>query len=138
MNTCILHKDQYKYIYRTSWLTLSSYTYAIYRGHYELSYTMGITLITSVNYWRKPDYSWRRYADMTCVKLTFLHHLIRAYYSQYSTIYYIMICSTGFLYPISIYFYKKKQYWYSTYSHCMLHIFVNISKMILYSGYIQM
>ena len=57
-----------------------------------------------------------------------------AYTFTYARIYYITVSMALALYPISIYYYNKKQYWYSTYAHCMVHIIANVSNFILYSS----
>ena len=90
---CILEPDQYNLIFRASFLSLGSSVYAIHNGHYDLALCPGGVFLTSITYWVKPDYSWRRYLD-----------------------------------------YKKKLYWKSTYSHCMLHLIANIANIVLYSG----
>jgi hypothetical protein len=41
------------------------------------------------------------------------------------------------MFPLGIYFYKKKQFWKSTISNSALHIVANLSNMLLYSGYIE-
>lgn len=137
MDGCILYKDQYQLLWRSSWMTLISFMYAMYNGYYDMSIAPGIIFITSINYWRKPDYSWRRYIDMTCVKCGILHHIIRAYNAQYNKEYYITVFIAGSFYTIGIYYYKKKLYWHSTYAHFILHIILNISNIILYSGFID-
>jgi hypothetical protein len=133
-NNCILSPKQYSCIYKVSFLSLVSTGYACYRGHYGLAFVPGGTFITSIIYWRKPDYSWRRYLDMTYVTSGLCYQLIRAYYSEYPRLYYTTAGIAVLFYGLGIHFYKKKQYWCSTYAHCMLHVFGNISNLILYSG----
>lgn len=47
---CILCPDQCKFIWNTSWSSLASVAYAIYRGHYSLSMVAGSVLLSSLNY----------------------------------------------------------------------------------------
>jgi hypothetical protein len=49
-----LREEQYSIIYNVSFLSLGSSIYAVYNGYYGLS---DGAFLTSVNYWRKPDYS---------------------------------------------------------------------------------
>ena len=49
--------------------------------------------------------------------------------------YYQLMCLGSLLYPTSIYLYKKKCYWWSTYVHCMVHIVANISNAVLYGDW---
>jgi hypothetical protein len=108
--------------------------YAAHNGYYDLSICPGGVFLTSINYWRYPDYSWRRYLDMTYAKLALIYQLYRAYKSQYMLQYYLIMIVAVSMYPLGIYYYKKKSFWYSTYAHCALHIIANIANMVLYSG----
>jgi hypothetical protein len=130
---CILYPDQYKLIYNVSFLALGTFCYAVHNGHYDFAICSCSVFFTSINYWRKPTYDWRRYIDMACVKIAFIYHLYRAYHSRHMVVYYVLTgIATGF-YPLGIYYYKKQRYWSSTYAHCMLHITGNIANLILYS-----
>ena len=134
---CILYPSQYNLIYNVSFLCAGSSIYAIYNGHYGLSICPGTVFLTSINYWNYPDYSWRRYLDMVCVKISLIYQIYRAYRSQYMIQYYILVLIASSMYPLGIYYYNKKQYWHSTYAHCLLHIIANIANVILYSGRID-
>lgn len=136
INDCILYPKQYSYIYKTSFLCFFSSLYAIYRGYYDLAVAVGCVFLTSINYWRKPDYSWRRYLDIFVVLLALTYQNIRAYKAEYMYSYYTLMTIGIFFHFFSIYLFKINKLWYSTYFHCLLHIFANLSIFILYSGYI--
>jgi hypothetical protein len=131
---CILFPEQYKIIYYISFLSIGSSMYAIYNGYYYLSFCPGGVFLTSINYWIYPDFSWRRYLDMTYVKLALIYQLYKAYGSQYMIHYYLLMFVAVSMYPLGIYYYQKKLFWHSTYVHCILHIISNIANVILYSG----
>lgn len=57
--------------------------YAVYNGYYGLSICSGGVFLTSINYWIYPNYSWRRYLDMTYVIFAMNYQLYKAYGSQY-------------------------------------------------------
>jgi hypothetical protein len=135
-NGCILYPKQYSYIYYSSFLFLLSSLYASYRGYYDLALVAGCVFLTSINYWRKPDYSWRRYFDIFIATLILTYQNIRAYKAEYMYTYYTLIAIGVFFFFFGIYLFKINELWYSTYSHCLLHIFANLSSFILYSGYI--
>lgn len=137
MMECVLYPEQYIILYNVSFLSLGSSIYAVYNGHYALSLCPGGVFITSVNYWRKPDYSWRRYVDMTYVGLALMYQLYRSYKSQYMIEYYALMILAISLYPIGMYYHKRKLYWHGTYAHCLLHIVSNIANVVLYSGKIM-
>jgi hypothetical protein len=136
INGCILYPKQYSYIYKISFLSFFSSLYAIYRGYYDLALVPGSVFLTSINYWRKPDYSWRRYFDVFIVLLVFTYQNIRAYKAEYMYTYYTLITISVFFFFFGIYLFKINEWWYSVYSHCLLHFFANLSNFILYSGHI--
>ena len=136
-NECILCPAQYFLIWRVSFLSLFSSMYAIYNKHYDLAIVPGGVFCTSIMYWYKPDYSWRRTIDMSYVKIALCYQIIRAYNSTYYKLYYFSLIVSVLFYPLGIYFYKKKLFWNSTYSHCLLHVFANMGNFILYSGNIE-
>lgn len=135
--SCILEEEQYGLIYKVSLLALVTGIYAIYKGHYIMALSPVGVFLTSINYWRKPDYSWRRYVDMTYVKLALIYQLYQGSRSEYMMEYYGVMMVATMMYPISIYYYKKNNYWNSTYAHCLLHVISNIGNIVLYSGRIE-
>jgi len=131
---CILYPDQYNFLWKTSFCSLASSLCAIYNGYYDLGVVNGCVFLSSIYYWRKPDYSWRRYLDMGLVKTALTYSVIRAYNAEYAKTYYTMLFMGVGFYPISIMYYRNKMYWKSTYAHSMLHVVANSAKIILYTG----
>lgn len=129
-----LTPEQYSFIYNVSFLSLGSSLYAIYNGYYKMSMYPGGVFLTSINYWRKPDYSWRRYLDIGYVKFALASQLYNAYGAQYGREYYTVTLIAVCFYALGVYCDKKSLHLYSTYAHCMLHIIANIANFILYSG----
>ena len=74
---------------------------------------------------------------MICVKFGLCYHIMRAYNIQYYKLYYSVTLIGVILYPLGIYYYNKKLYWLSTYTHCALHVFGNLSNVILSSQIIE-
>jgi hypothetical protein len=130
----ILEKEQYIILYRVSYLSLFSAVYAFYRAHYHLAIVPGSVFLSSIHYWKKPDYSYRRYLDMTVVKSAVIYQHYMAYNAEYANMYYTILYIAMLSYPIGLYYYNKKDYWKSTYAHMMLHIMANIGNIVLYSG----
>ena len=133
-NSCILHKEQYNLIWKVSFLSLFSSMYAVYNKHYDLACVPGGVFITSILYWYKPDYSWRRKLDMMYVKIAVIYQIMRSYHAANFKLYNATLLVSILFYLLGIYYYKKKQLWYSTYSHCLLHVIANVANIILYSG----
>jgi hypothetical protein len=132
----ILEKEQYIILYRVSYLSLFSALYAFYMTHYSLAIVPGSVFLSSIHYWKKPDYSYRRYLDMAVVKTAVIYQHYMAYNAQYANMYYGILYVAMLSYPIAVYYYNKKDYWKSTYAHMMLHIIANIGNIVLYSGYV--
>lgn len=129
----IIPRDHYNYLWRISWLSLFTSLYAAKQGHYDLAFVPGGIFLTSINYWRNPNYSWRRTLDINYVRLALAYQVYRAYKSQYSSMYYAITTCAVACYPIAIYYYKQNQLWKSVYFHSMIHILGNVSNVILYS-----
>ena len=133
MNT-ILPKEQYNVLWRTSWLSFLTGIYALYKGHYYVAHIPLGVWLTSINYWRYPNYSWSRYIDMTYVNYALISQITYARGKNKEFEHnMVMAFAIGF-YPIGIYFYKKKYYWISTICQAQIHIFANIANYILYSN----
>lgn len=130
----ILDRSQYILIYRVAWLSLLSTIYSFYMKQYNLSIVPTSVFITSRLYWYKPDYSWRRYVDMSVIKACVIYQLGLAYKSEYAAVYYPIALTGLVFYPIGIYYYSKHETWASTYSHITMHIILNIANIVLYSS----
>ena len=110
---CSLHPNQYRLLTYTSCIPAFVSIYGFKRGYWDLaSFSLGAS-ITSVLYWTKPDYSWRRTLDV---------NFIRGF---------IIV-----LYVTESQFYLNKKYWLFTYAHILLHILGNTQNLILYTGHI--
>ena len=136
-NGYILCPRQSNMLWRTSWLALFNCMYAIKNKHYEIALVPGGVFITSIMYWRKPDYSWRRYIDISYASLSLCYQSLREYNAEYSNVYYTLASISIINYCMGVYSYKKKKYWISTYYHAGLHIFIATANFALYSGYIN-
>lgn len=133
---CSLHPQQYKLLTYSSCLPFLVGMYGFKRGYHDLA-TMSIGGgITSVLYWYKPDYSWRRTLDIHYIRFALIYHVIRSYGAEYSKYLYFCYTMVGMIYPTEMHFYLKKRYWLYTFSHMIVHVFGNTGNYILYSGYI--
>jgi hypothetical protein len=129
----VLPRAQYEYLWDLSWLSLASGLYAVARGYYDLSCVPIGVWLTSILYWRKPDYSWRRYLDIGFVHVSLLYQLIRAMGAENQGAYYLMVSIACLCFPLSVYFHKKSS-WISTFWHGQVHILGNVANILLYSG----
>jgi hypothetical protein len=97
----------------------------------------GSVLLTSLNYWRLPNSSFRKFLDMSVVGVSLSYQLLRSIGAQHASLHYLLMMISLACYPVSIYFYNIGDYWTSTYIHSALHVIANISNMTLYSGTIN-
>jgi hypothetical protein len=117
---CILEPNQYIILYRSSWFLLFTSLFGLYKQLYLDSLIYFTVFLTSINYWRHPDYSWRRYIDMASVKCSLVYHSYYSHKSKYQR-YYIFYNLVAILcYKISIYYYSKNDNWKSTYFHLQI------------------
>jgi hypothetical protein len=134
-NKYVLEPNQCKMIYNMAYLSLCSSIYATYKQQYLLACCPGGVFITSIYYWSKPTFNTpRRYIDMCYLSSSLIYQLYRAYYSQYMTIYYMIMAFAVSFYPLGYYYYNRNRYWESTYAHCTIHVIANIGNIVLYSG----
>jgi hypothetical protein len=130
---CILYPEQYNLLFNLSFLALASSIYAVYHGNYDFATCSGGVFLTSINYWRRPTNSWRRYLDMSCVHLALAYQFYKAYRCQCMVQYYTIMFFALNCYPLGIYYYQKKLYWHSTYAHGGLHVIATIANLLLYA-----
>ena len=129
----ILEKNHYIWIYRSSHLALISFLYSLYQAHYTLAIVPCSVFITSLLYWQKPDYSYRRTLDMVVVKTCGIYQYYVAYSAPYGR-YYYMANTVGLVcYLAGIHYYSKKYFWASTLAHIGLHVFANIANVLIVS-----
>lgn len=129
----ILDKQYSLQIYKTSYLCFLTHLYAVYKGHYGISIIPLSVGITSLHYWKNPDYSYRRYLDIIVVKTGLTYQLYIAYFIKHGELYYYIMSSIPFLYFIGIYYHRQKNFAISTYAHILLHIVANIGNVVLYT-----
>jgi hypothetical protein len=134
----ILERDQYMCIYRTAYLSVLSCAYALYQQQYSLAIVPGSVFLTSIHYWKQPDYSYRRYLDMAVVNTAAIYQYYRALNAEYANLYSAFFFMSVASYVLGVYYYNKKAYWNSTYAHMSLHILANIGNLVLYSGHVNL
>lgn len=128
----ILPKTYSNYLFWTSFFSLGSGLYGLYKKQYKLAIYPLTTFLTSINYWRHPENNWRRYLDQIVVRGSLVSQTIQGISMPNFHSYLItMILSTS-CYPIS-YIYQNKYLPMTVFLHSLLHIGGNIANIILYS-----
>ena len=130
--SCCVSPYQARYLWTTSWLSLFSALYALRKAHYDLAPVPACIWITSIIYWWHPDYSWRRYLDMSAVIVGLIYQLIRARYAEHAILYYSVTALSLVFYPLGIIAANKRYMWLSVILHSMLHFGGNVANIVLY------
>jgi len=133
-NGCIIPQDQSYFLCIVSCIHFIAFLYAFKQGLLYLAIHPLAIFFTSINYWRKPMYNWRRNTDIICVFIALLTHILHSIKAQNGLLYRCITTIALLFYPISWYLLKRKYLWGSTIAHSMLHIVAEIANVILYSG----
>jgi len=99
-----------------------------------MSFLQFLIYMTSINFWRLPDYSWRRTLDLIVVKSCVLYHNYLAWSAEYVVIYYSIFAIGTLFYPLGHYMFDRGYKWLSVYSHMSLHTVAALGCMYLYTG----
>ena len=134
MTECILLPEQYNLLWKTSWIPLIPTVFLLYRQQYGRATGGFAIFLTSINYWRRPDYSWRRYLDLATVFFCILYQVIAAWTAQNRIAYYTLgtISFTSFM--IGMYQYKQNRWWLSTLLHANTHLLASVAQFMLILG----
>lgn len=126
--------EQFGWLYISSYTALFGSSFAFFKKHYVMSFLQFLIYMTSINFWRLPEYSWRRNLDMLVVKCGVLYQNYLAYNAQNAAIYYPIFWFGVMFYPLSHYLYTYGHKWLSVYSHMALHVIATFGSCILYLG----
>jgi len=135
---CILPREYYIILYFTSYLSLISVVYATYRGYYVLSCIPGLVFVSSILYWQRPDYSWRRRLNMAVINTALLMNCYVAWWAQQGWLYYGITSFAVCLYILAKVSYRRGYLLHATLYHIGLYLFGNIANIVMYSGYIHL
>jgi hypothetical protein len=133
-NNMIYPHSHFKILVVTSKLSFFSATYGLYKNVPHLAIVPYSVGITSHLYWKKPIYNcYIRYIDICTVVCGYSYHIYYSFYSDATLLYLFTFIIAASFYPISN-MYIRKNSWISVYLYSFLHIFGNISNVILYSS----
>lgn len=132
----VLPPKQYQYLYRLSYLSLLSGSYALYQGHYDLALVPFGVFLTSINYWRHPTKSWRRSIDITYVTCCLLYQTYRSFGASNQFWYLIILICGMACFPFGEY-YRTRNPTKSALWHGGVHLLGNVSNCVLYAGVVS-
>jgi hypothetical protein len=124
---------QARLLYYLSEMGFITGTAGILNGKVGLGAGVCVGSYLAQNYWRDPQYDWRRIVDMAWIQLLIWSHLWYVCRSQV-LVPYLGIQSLGVLfYAVSWYHLKRGQLWRATLYHGAVHLCANGSLMLYYS-----
>ncbi len=130
----ILPTSHCNFLRAMSGLTFMCGLYGFYKNQYMLATFPFVVVVTSLNYWRKPNYGWRRNIDIATVITGLSLYLYTSFKTNQQRMYGANICICGGLYGLSWYLYKKGYNWLSTISHGSIYVVLNTANALLYQG----
>ena len=136
-NGLISPRDQCDYMWKLSWMCLLSAIVSAGHGHFHLAPVPFGGFITSLIYWQKADYSWRRTMDITYMSCALSYQVWHAVGAEFMIPYYVLTSFGLVCYGLGWYFHKEGSTWGGTIAHSGVHIFANIANIVLYSGAVE-
>ena len=133
-NGCIIPMDQAHFLCIISCINFITFLYGFKQRLFYLSICPLAVFFTSINYWHKPVYGWRRNVDIICIFIALSTNILHSIKAQNGLLYRCITTIALLFYPISWYLFNNKYVWTSTIAHSMIHIVANIANVILYSG----
>ncbi len=131
----MLSYEQAHFLWQLSFLCIISFSYAIYRKYYDLALVPFFVWISSMIYWSDHLTTWKRHLDMVVVGLAMVWQVFRAWFAERWFLYYMILVFAMTCYILSAEL-ETVDTWLSTFAHGFLHVFANLSNVILYSGYV--
>lgn len=121
--------EQARILYRVSFLTLGTFILAAYLRIYEGMVVTGLVFVCSINYWRRPTYSWRRTMDICNTMSCLVYQTWRSTFAPTMTAY---LALTYF--GVACYLIGSSRMGDWTKWHVCVHVFGNAGNVALYSG----
>ena len=135
----MLDQSNSRRVYYSSMLSAISVLAAFHFELYDFTLLAVMVLVNSINYWRHPIPGWRRNLDMICAAGVCWYQMFASFnlHSQFFFMgYWIMLAIAIFAYLMA----RRHGRLYQDFDmasrwHVGLHIFANISNVILYCGF---
>jgi hypothetical protein len=125
------------FLFRSSVLGFFSGCVAVARGHADLAWVPFSVCTTSLLYWHTPDFSWRRYLDMSIVQVCLFYQVRRAVGAENAVYYYGIKAAAAAAFLAGVWVDKRSpatSSWVSVLWHGCVHVFANIANVVLYAG----
>ena len=129
----IVPHDCAQLIFNLAPLSFISSIVALCNGHTDIWIVPFSVGCTTLLFWTKPTYGWRRNTDITISFLALMYQLYRIHVNNYHLSgYYICKALAVLSYFTGHYYFARNRLWLSMYCHAGIHVFGNIGNVILY------
>jgi hypothetical protein len=124
-----------KWLWRSSWLHCLAVLCMSLAGAYDLAVLSVMVLFTALNYWREPDYGYRRYVDICIVQLSLGWMFLRNFDTRepYRTFVFANGGGVAIFYAISTWFHRKNDNMCIAF-HMLVHITGNLGIAVMSLG----
>jgi hypothetical protein len=125
--------EQAETFFYISFLIVFTTIYTLYKRQYDLFVLSLLVLLTSLNHWHDPQIGIRRNIDIVLIWVGAFYVFIRAVFINRikSVIFWVFYFTALSSFLVSWYLFANGYIWYSTLSHCLLHVCSNASIMLL-------
>jgi hypothetical protein len=130
----VIPKSHSRYICVMSICSVISASYAVKQNLFHMSIGPFTIFLSSINYWRKPVYGFRRNFDIGCSLFSLTYHILCSIKMQRAFLYCSIMTIACLCWPLSWYMYNKKYFWTSTIIHGLIHVIGNIGNFALIYG----
>ena len=128
----VVAQEHAKKIYRVSFISLLPTCLSFHYGKYDVMLVPFSVFATSINYWRKPTYGWRRNIDIAAVCGGACFQLCRVLKCENKHLVLTFMGSGACCYVMSRCFSTQPSL--STSLHCGVHVFANLALVFLILG----
>ena len=136
----IIEKEFSCIIFKISFLLGINSLYGLYNylyhnmEYYDVIITNTLVFISSINYWRKPTYGFRRNFDISICLLNLIYNTYTVYEHPVTIFHWISIGGSPLFYSVSWLFYKLKYKKASTFFHWLCHLTANLGSFVIFNG----
>jgi hypothetical protein len=136
MRHLVLEPKYSQWLWFSSWVHIVTVICAYVMQVYDISVLALIVLLTSLNYWRQPDYGYRRYLDIVCVQVGLWWAFIRTLDASepYRTMSFTCGSFMFLLFVLSVRLHQKNEHKLSTMLHMLVHFMGNLGTSIAVFG----
>jgi hypothetical protein len=134
----IVSAAQARVIFWISWLAgINAHVWFFHGSRTDLAVAATALWFSSMLYWWKPEYNWRRWVDIVTVQIAWNYQHYCAFGAEKQIEYFLITALACVCYPLGVYFHRRGHTWTGTLCHAGVHLFGNTAVFVLYSGVLK-